>query len=473
MTLVYSGTPRLYPELGGGALVAAVRFSTPMRLASVRVVPAGVVYPGGVGATSAEPFAADVWLNVSPSDPINALARTALHVEPGPHSVDYALDMPEGTTTRLLVLRLHPPGTALTLSLYAHSPAASATADADASQLALSGPTELPLPDTAALLSALAARLPGAYPTAEVAARTERLRLADALAHPAALAALLADPGADAAVASLLGLDAHPDPRAALSALARLDAPNAVEYPRTAAPLATVLALARAQRDSAHPQAGAALATVVGRLAALLPASPAIARTLAAALPALAAHAAARGADVALPGSLEPRAAVAALLPLLAGSTPAGISTAPAAAALARPFVARLDPADPLRLAWASPIPSPALASSSEATRLARALDTPAASSSLLHTPSAPELLALLAPALAATLAHAREPPLGIPSALPRVVASGAAASASDYAGKVYSAHEFRRERETVSGLGVGASGVGRKASRHVDEFGR
>ncbi|WOO78084.1 uncharacterized protein LOC62_01G001637 [Vanrija pseudolonga] len=473
MTLVYSGTPRTYPEQGGGGLLAAVRFSTPVRLASVRVVPAGVVYPGGVGSTTPDPFPVDVYLNLSPSDPINALARTSLSIEPGAHALDFALDMPEGTTTRLVVVRLHAPGREITLSLYAHAGEPDVVVAED--EVAVSEATDLPIPPTALLLSALLSPSTQALATAQVAARTAALSLADVLPRPDVLAALVSTPAAEGAVTSLLGLESHPDARGALAALARLSDPNTAAYPHTSAPLPAVLALARAQRDSAHPQAGAALATVLSHLSALLDtASKPVASTLAAALPQLAAHALARGADITLPRSLDPRSTLAALVPLLAGVTSTGLSTAPAAAQLARPFVGQLEPTDPLRLAWSSSTPSPALAApSSEAVRLARALDAPAASSSVHFAPTAAELVGLLAPVYAATLGYAREPPLGIPSTLPHVVASGAAASASDYAGKVYSAHEFRRERETVSGLGVGASGVGRKASRHVDEFGR
>jgi hypothetical protein len=98
---------------------------------------------------------------------------------------------------------------------------------------------------------------------------------------------------------------------------------------------------------------------------------------------------------------------------------------------------------------------------------LQRALASPSSSLALTPTPAA--LLSVLAPGLLAALATAPAPPLGIAPVLP----SGTRGSASDYAGKVYSAHEFRRERDTVSGLGIGLAGVGRKASRHVDDFTR
>jgi hypothetical protein len=67
-TLVYHGTPRLHPEAGSSAAagldlgppqwgssastsggIAAIRFPRPVRLSQLRVVPAGVVHPTGVG----------------------------------------------------------------------------------------------------------------------------------------------------------------------------------------------------------------------------------------------------------------------------------------------------------------------------------------------------------------------------------------------------------------------------------------
>lgn len=55
MTLVYHGTPVLYPEHANGSggsscsYIAAIRFPTPVRLKSIRVTPEGVEHPTGVG----------------------------------------------------------------------------------------------------------------------------------------------------------------------------------------------------------------------------------------------------------------------------------------------------------------------------------------------------------------------------------------------------------------------------------------
>lgn len=55
MTLVYHGTPRLYPEHASSSSsglcssIAVIRFPAPVRLQSLRVVPQGVAHPTGVG----------------------------------------------------------------------------------------------------------------------------------------------------------------------------------------------------------------------------------------------------------------------------------------------------------------------------------------------------------------------------------------------------------------------------------------
>lgn len=306
--------------------------------------------------------------------------------------------------------------------------------------------------------------------------------------------------GADAAISSMLGLASSTDavqPRKALRALLSLPSkPWATVYPDTEAPLSVVLKLADAQARSSHPRAGEALATTLARLASVVEHdnSRTTSARLARALPPLAANAATRGASVTLPPTLDARTVLRALLPATA-SVAGGQSCAHAARSLAQPFLSQLSADDPLRRAWeprpaltgttsplpapaslgASPLPTvptlqvnppdgPAPISQTVVSRLGRALD--ARSSSIQLSPTPAELLAALAPDLLASLSTAKVPPLGIPAS------RAAHGSASDYAGKVYSAHEFRREREMVSGLGIGASSAGRKASRHVDEFG-
>ncbi|KLT39248.1 hypothetical protein CC85DRAFT_288738 [Cutaneotrichosporon oleaginosum] len=471
--------------------MGAVRFSAPVRLSSLRVIPDGVECPGGVGHTSPGEFTLEILLNVAPSDPVNALARTSARVTAAPHALEYALDMPEGTATRLVVLRA--PARRITLSLYAHADEATPmpTARAHSPIAALKPcPLRFAAPDT--LLASLSS-LDGDGKRRALAALALLAQrdwtLVAALASPHIRSLL--EEGGEAASASILGLDTPHGSQQSLAALLALPSnPWGTVYPLTEAPLARVLRLAEAQAASTHPRAGEALATTIGRLFAVLeahPSGPAAAR-LTRALPPLVANAVTRGSQVSLPASLDARVVLRALLPATA-TVAAGMSCAPAAQVLAAPFLPLLSKHDPLRRAWepsalryapsasaspmprASPLPTvhvdpPQESQISPATvsRVQRCLD--ARSGSILLSPTPAELLAAIAPGLLGALSTAKTPPLGIPAS------RAAHGSASDYAGKVYSAHEFRREREMVSGLGVGASSAGRKASRHVDDFG-
>lgn len=325
---------------------------------------------------------------------------------------------------------------------------------------------ELQLPDAVELLAALPD--PRVLPSLRLLAKTGHFTLAEALVSPH-LAALVGA-GDDTVLRAVLGLDGKQaldfDLAEALRALPRLDTPREAAYPTTQSPLALSLSLLRAQAVSTHAQAPAALATVV-RLLSPLASEPETASALSRVLPEMAARAIAAGEDVTLDTPPEhARAVLATLAPLLAGEA-WGKSTAPAATKLARAYSP--DPAF-----WRPAAADPGLgisgiqlsvSASGEGERLSRALDTGTGHG---LQPTAADTLAALAPELVASLGTAVQPPLGLPS----TIAAGVG-NASDYAGKVYSAHEFRRERDTTSGLGLGATGVGRKASRHVDEFGR
>lgn len=322
------------------------------------------------------------------------------------------------------------------------------------------------LPKPAELL----ASLPDAkvLPALRLHARMSRLTLAEVLESPHLKA--LAETGDDGVLRAILGLDGRQAldfaPREALLALKRLDTPRAPAYPSTQSPLALALSLLRVQSRSTHPHAPAALATVV-RLLSPLATNPETAGALSRVLPEMAVRAITGGEDVTLATPPEhARAVLSTLAPLLAGEA-WGKSTAPAAARLAQAYSP--DPAF-----WTPAAADPGLgisgiqlsvSASGEGERLSRALDA-----GVGHglKPTAADTLTALAPELVASLGTAVQPPLGLPS----TIAAGVG-NASDYAGKVYSAHEFRRERDTASGLGLGATGVGRKASRHVDEFGR
>lgn len=299
-------------------------------------------------------------------------------------------------------------------------------------------------------------------------AKTGRLLLADALESPH-LDTLL-EAGDDSVLRAVLGVDGRQTldfaPAEALRALQHVETPADAAYPSSQSPLALALSLMRAQSVSTHAHAPASLATVV-RLLSPLASESSTAGALSRVLPEMAARAITGGEDVALATPPEhARAVLATLAPLLAGEA-WGKSTAPAASRLAHAYSP--DPA-----LWTPAAADPGLgisgiqlsvSASGEGERLSRALD---AGTGHALRPSAADTLAALAPELVASLGTAVQPPLGLPSTF-----AAGVGNASDYAGKVYSAHEFRRERDTASGLGLGAAGVGRKASRHVDEFGR
>lgn len=325
---------------------------------------------------------------------------------------------------------------------------------------------ELQLPEASELLAALPD--PRVLPSLRLLAKTGRFTLAEALESPHLAA--LAEPGDNSVLRAVLGLDGQQaldfDPAEALRALPHLDQPREAAYPATQSPLALALSLMRAQAVSTHAHAPAALATVV-RLLSPLASRPETASALSRVLPEMAARAIAGGEVVSLETPPEHACAVlATLAPLLAGEA-WGKSSAPAAARLARAY-------SPDPSFWQPAAADPGLgisgiqlsvSASGEGERLSRALDTGTGHG---LQPSAADTLTALAPELVSSLGTAVQPPLGLPS----TIAAGVG-NASDYAGKVYSAHEFRRERDTASGLGLGAAGVGRKASRHVDEFGR
>lgn len=393
------------------------------------------------------------------------------------------------------------PAKKITLSLYAHEAAETGQA-VEASRTscpARSPPTKLPLPSAKELIAALPS-----LPDSEAKVRSQVLASLTAVARETFLLedllksdsvlALAEMTEAGRALRSILAVDDETfDARSALLAIFRLDHPLQATYPSPMSALAQVIQLGEAQKLSRHPQAGPALSATVRLLAPVLSAmgkdqeentSRLVTEHLVRTLATFAVHATARGTATPIPVPVSrARTVLSTLLPLSAEVTIDGFSCAQATQKLAQPFLSTLSEDDTLRRAYLpasttlSPVAAPSspavgtprtppLASQAQASNLLRAINAQG-ESSLAVNPTPTEILAVVAPHLLVSLSTAPAPPLGIPSALP----SGTSGSASDYAGKVYSAHEFRRERDTVSGLGIGLAGVGRKASRHVDEF--
>lgn len=272
----------------------------------------------------------------------------------------------------------------------------------------------------------------------------------------------LVTPGAERTVASILGLQEPSHAQEFLAALLNMDKPWSLPFPSTTSSFSSTLALARAQRDSLHPQAAACLCIILERLDSIRDISHAhqqpINSLLARALPPLAVHAMTRGSTPSI--TLTPES-LPHLQAALAEVTATGLSVAPAA----RKLIAEIAPTPSPRSSDTPSLRIEGVPLLEPPSLLSRALDS---SSSVKLNLTAAELLSTLAPGLFSSLGTASHPPLGVPPT-PNFASRGA----SDYGGKVYSAHEFRRERDTTSGLGVGVNSVGRKASRHVDEFAR
>ena len=216
-----------------------------------------------------------------------------------------------------------------------------------------------------------------------------------------------------------------------------------------------------------------------------LPEDPRTVQTLARVLPRLFVISCVRGSSRALPFDLS--LSPIALKFLLHSATEVidGRSCFQHARSLALPYLDLLDQDDPIRTVFepaSDGIPPLSATLSLDDTldgrRLARlqaAVDSKHTSSSIVHTATPTELLSILAPSLLKILQSAPLPPLGIASTLKDQLPEY---QASAYAGKVYTSHEFRRDRDGTGGAGIGTLNVGaagrgmsRPASRHVDAF--
>ncbi|WWC62272.1 uncharacterized protein I303_104868 [Kwoniella dejecticola CBS 10117] len=118
-SLLYHATnPTLYPTNIANDNLLVVRFNGAVRISHVRIIPEGVrSLPGtGQGTTYPPSFTARILLNVSPSNPVNALASTSIKVIPSENPLDYPIDMPVGVTTRMMMF--YSPAERLTISIY-------------------------------------------------------------------------------------------------------------------------------------------------------------------------------------------------------------------------------------------------------------------------------------------------------------------------------------------------------------------
>jgi hypothetical protein len=85
--------------------VLTIRFPTAVRVESLRIAPEGVETLSGIGSTYPNTFSARVLFNTSPSNPVNALSSTSIAFDGRVGcEQDYLVGMPEGVATRMMVL---------------------------------------------------------------------------------------------------------------------------------------------------------------------------------------------------------------------------------------------------------------------------------------------------------------------------------------------------------------------------------
>jgi hypothetical protein len=157
---------------------------------------------------------------------------------------------------------------------------------------------------------------------------------------------------------------------------------------------------------------------------------------------------------------------------------------------LASPYLSHLPTSDPLVQVFTVPDASPAplvVPTTPEARqihRFSQSLHSP--TNAFVHELTHKQLLEALAPELLASLSSAREPAFGL-SPSKTAPGNNDTTSASAFAGKVYSSHEFRTRQnaaihtagatsglgavEAGHGLGAGSRMDSRPASRHVDDY--
>ncbi|KIR69972.1 hypothetical protein CNBG_9253 [Cryptococcus deuterogattii R265] len=116
--LYHSSSPSMYPTNTCSSLLV-LRFSGPVRVSSVRITPEGVRCPDGSGVTYPAKWTGQLLFNISSSNPVNALVSTNITYNAALHPVDYPIDMPRGTTSRMMMLRA--PVEKLSISVYGYT----------------------------------------------------------------------------------------------------------------------------------------------------------------------------------------------------------------------------------------------------------------------------------------------------------------------------------------------------------------
>lgn len=530
--------PATYPTSDGSENVVAVRFTSPVRLDSLRIHPEGVATLGGIGSTFPDTFTARILLNTSTSDPVNALAPSVIDYDGRDGwSQDYALGMPLGVSTRMVLIIGK--FDRLSLSIYGSM---SDGSDTLAREVDVEGErtvhTAADKEDwswvsdwaggTDGLLDLLDESVDSrirhhALSCLELAVEANPFLLDSLISHPTALAYLLLLPSfpPQPILKQLFGIPKyalhsdiidHLPPNHALRPLAEGTTEERRQAAWTSLPAKGSLVILQnlGPGDWETEVAGNAGLSRLAKMIQVLQAwqgswsdyeatldiihtavddsNEQRIRYLASKLPGLIVKSRLHGSRRVIPIPTEYAEMVLSAL-LAIPPTIDGIPSFAAVAQLADPYL----PFEPFTNVFTTPprqaIPhTEPLADPEERPldRFARSLDGPL--NGFAHSLTPAQLVSVLAPQLLVSLSTAAQPPLGISPSAP-MMQNGSSASASAFAGKVYSSHEFRTREpahpagpvaggvaalvgeSSGGGLGVGTARASRPASKHVDAF--
>lgn len=505
--------------------VHTIRFSTPVRISSIRITPEGVDTLSGIGCTYPSKFTAKVLFNVSPSNPVNALSGTTIDYDNKGWDQDYEIGMSEGVSTRMMVIvgKID----RLSLSVYGCAAREAGATDPPMAEHEEKGIMEIIgkedwnwVSDWAGGVPNLIQMLMGqvspnkkekAMKCLELLAELDPTVNDQVIERPEAISYLQAQKSPHRPLLENL----YNDPKYAFHPHLHDLLPDGHRYK------ALVEGSDASRRDAAWrliPDEGAFVVlkelglgewmlrvdySGSSRLFRLLETleewkgtdqgfeygldlllngtgqewSPTLARRVSPLLVRSRILGSNHDLEIPLAYSREVVTALIDMPPIIAGKNTTSIT-----ASFARPYLETLHSTDPLRKAF-QPSPPPSLpkvtSSDRDSSRFAESLQSPGNGYSHSLTPS--QLLNVLAPELLHSLTTARQPPFGLSPTI-RSDGSQLSASASAFAGKVYSSHDFRTRQllgDQVSGVTAGNTGLGisgnrgesRPASRHVDDY--
>ena len=508
--------------------VFTVRFSQPVRIDSLRIVPEGVQTLSGIGCTYPSNFTAKVLFNVSPSNPVNALSSTTIDYDDKGWEQDYKIGMSEGVSTRMMVIVGKIDRLSLSVYGYPSGPTEATDVSMADKQEKVEGVEASAkekedwtwISDWAGGVHNLIQMLVGGVPPdkrekamdcLELLAEVDPTIKDEIIQQPTAISCLRAHDSATRPLLQALCDDPkyalHPNLRDLLpyrhryktlvegSEASRRHAAWGLIPDEAAFTVLHQLGIGEwTERDesSGSSRLGKLLDVLeqwegskegfnVG-LELLISGirqdwSACLARRITPLLVKSRVFGGSHAVDIPLTYSREVVTALIQTPPIIAREPTLSIATS-----LAQPYQQELHPSDPLRTAFehtASPSFSTETPAERELSRFADSLQFP--DNGYTHSLTPSQLLSVLAPELFRSLSTARQPPFGL---APIVGASQSqmSASASAFAGKVYSSHDFRSRAvvgEGLSGVVVGNAGVGvstnrgesRPASRHVDAY--